>query len=118
MDGAALADLHGRRPRPGVVDHVAVVDAAVDTGAWAGVNGCASAVPAFELASHHKVGQRGQVQRVVDLGVGQIAGDGDGAPHEVAHAALEAGGLSAAVVSNPHQSSPPPRPEPEKMIES
>src|ERR1700677_1451836 len=113
MDGAALADLHGRRPRPTVVEQVAVVDPAVDTGARAGVNGGASAVPPFELASYPPVGERGAMQRVVDLGVGQLAGDGDGAHHAVAGGALEADGLSAAVVSNPHQSSPPPRPQPE-----
>lgn len=101
-----------------MVGQVAVVHAAVDTGARAGVNGRASAVPAFELASHPGVGERGLVQCVVDLGVGQLAGDGDGAHNAVAGGALEAGGLSAAVVWNPHQSSPPPRPEPEKMIES
>ena len=55
------------------------------------------------FAITHTIGEGRLVQRAVDLAVGCLVGDGDGANHAVADVAGEARCLSSTVVEDPHQ---------------
>src|SRR5262245_23703140 len=90
MHLAALADLHRRRPVPAEPGEDLPRRRLADAGAR-------TAPPAAALRGRAFVAS-GLVHQRVHIEVRHAGGDGDGAGHAVTRLALEAGGLSAAVV--------------------